>query len=295
MDKQNTGQDNGEFRKDALKQQQESDRFDGLLVLVGIKGWLSLIAVALLLGAAICWMLIASIPQRVNGHGILLPSSGLITVDAPCSGVISEVLAREGDILEPGDRLARIELAAADTTGTASHEVLATSRARLEVAQVRRGDHVQTGDLLFTLEPDTGANPGLQAILYFAPSDAQQIQVGMCADLDPVSTDKENSGYMLGEVSSVSSYPATSTEIARRISDESLANDWTTNGPLIEVIVDLLPDTGTVSGYRWSSRNGPAMTIHAGTLCEGEVITGQRRPIELILPDITGKQQTEGH
>ena len=291
MDKQSSGQDTGEFRRNAVEHRQEGDRFNRLLVLVGIKGWLSLAAVALLLGASIFWMLTASIPQRVGGHGILLPSSGTITVDAPCSGVISEVLAKEGDILENGDLLARIE---PDTGGTSTHEVLATSRARLEAVQVRPGDSVRTGDLLFTLESDTGTNPELQAILYFAPGDGQRIAVGMSADLDPVSTDKEDFGYMLGEVSSVSSYPAASAEIARRINDEDLAREWTANGPLIQVIVTLVPDTGTVSGYRWSSLSGPAITIHAGTLCEGEVITGHRRPIELILPDITGKQHTEG-
>ena len=291
MDKQSSGQDAGEFRRNAVEHRQEGDRFNRLLVLVGIKGWLSLAAVALLLGASIFWMLTASIPQRVNGHGILLPSSGTITVDAPCSGVISEVLAMEGDILENGDLLARIE---PDTGGTSPHAVLATSRASLEAVQVRPGDSVRTGDLLFSLESDTGTNPELQAILYFAPGDGQQIAVGMSADLDPVSTDKEDFGYMLGEVSSVSSYPAASAEIARRINDEDLAREWTANGPLIQVIVTLVPDTGTVSGYRWSSLYGPAITIHAGTLCEGEVITGHRRPIELILPDITGKQHTEG-
>jgi hypothetical protein len=282
--------DPAEFRPDAVRQRQTGDQVDRPLVLVGIKGWLSLAAVALLLGAAICWMLAASIPVRVNGHGILLPSDGMSTMDAPCDGVISAVLVREGDIIEPGDCLARIGNAA---DGTAPRSLLCATRARVEAVQVLPGDSVQTGDILFTLEPETGTDPGLQAVLYFAPDDAQGIRTGMTANLDPAGTDFEDCGYLLGHVTSVSAFPVTCADIAGRIDDEDLAREWTAGGPLIQIFVELVPDTGTVSGYRWSSLNGPAMTIHAGMPCEGEIILARRRPIELLLPAMAGRSGPE--
>ncbi len=288
MNKQNAKLGLDQFRKDAVRQRQKGDQFDRLLIFVGIKGWMSLVAITLVLGAAIYWMLIASIPERVSGHGILLPSRGLTTLNAPCSGVISEVLMLEGDTLEPGDCLARIDTAA---TGTAPRRILCSFRARLEAVQVQPGDQVQTGDVLFTLDSISRTNPGLHAILYFSPGDGQRIQAGMCASLDPVSTDPEDYGYLLGHVASVSQFPMTTAEIARLIDNEDLAREWTADGPLIQIFVTLIPDTQTVSGYQWSSRTGPNMTIHAGSLCAGEVTLSERKPIELILPDISGQSK----
>ena len=115
MDEKNSTLGPDKFRKAAVQQRQKGDRVDRPLVFVGIKGWMSLVAIALLLGAAVCWMLTATIPIRVNGHGILIPDSGLTTIKAPCDGVIAEILIQEGDTLESGDCLARIDTSTASS------------------------------------------------------------------------------------------------------------------------------------------------------------------------------------
>ena len=279
----------GEFREDAVKQQQAGERFNNPLVLVGIKGWLSLVAVALLVATSIVWMLAASIPLQVTGSGIILSGGGAVSVDAPCSGVISEVLAGQGDILEQGDLIARIDTSPGDSADDSTREISAPSRGRLEILHVWSGDSIGTGELLFTLEPDTSVRPVLQAVLYLAPSDASKVQAGMSAHVDPASTDRTECGYMLGHVASVSYYPSTSADIATYIGDQNLPEEWTVDGPLIRVTVSLITDTATVSGYSWTSRNGPGMAIHTGTLCQGEIITGQTKPIDLILPSETSQ------
>jgi HlyD family secretion protein len=49
-------------------------------------------------------------------------------------------------------------------------------------------------------------------------------------------------------------------------------------------VVQLQPDARTPSGYRWSSGRGPDQKISSGTLAHAEVVTRERRPIELLLP-----------
>jgi hypothetical protein len=125
---------------------------------------------------------------------------------------------------------------------------------------------------------------GIQAVLYFHPSDGQRIQSGMAASLDPVSTSRDDYGYMTGSVDSVTPYPATAAQIADVLQNSDLASQWTADGPLIQVFIQLDPDTATVSGYRWSSIRGAEVSVHPGTLCFGQVLLSEKTPLQLILP-----------
>jgi HlyD family secretion protein len=127
----------------------------------------------------------------------------------------------------------------------------------------------------------------LQAVVYFSAREGQKIEKGMQASIDPSSSDREDYGFLLGEVSSVSMFPAVETEIARTLGSADLASEITSSGPVIEVRIDLIPDSSNSSGFTWSSRKGPEEKLHAGILCNGEVILARRNLIQLVLPDIS--------
>jgi hypothetical protein len=220
---QNSTLEPDQFRRNAVLQRQKGDQYGRLLVFVGYKGWMSLIAIALLIAAAAYWMLTASIPVRVSGHGILLQNV---------------------------------------------HDTLSSS---------------------------AGTDGGLQAVLFLQPDEGQRVQNGMRANLDPLCVDSEDYGYMLGHVSAVSQFPVTSDKIAELTGNSDLAGEWTAKGPLIQITVSLEPDSSTLSGYRWSSRDGPDMKMHAGILCEGEVILTTQTPIELVLPGKPAHLNSTGH
>jgi len=47
--------------------------------------------------------------------------------------------------------------------------------------------------------------------------------------------------------------------------------------------IKLIPDSKTVSGFKWTSSRGPAITIKSGTACSGSITTRQETPINLLL------------
>ena len=51
-----------------------------------------------------------------------------------------------------------------------------------------------------------------------------------------------------------------------------------------EVYADLRLDPSTMSGYVWSSSDGPPLDIQTGTMCQALITVEVRRPIELVLP-----------
>jgi len=52
----------------------------------------------------------------------------------------------------------------------------------------------------------------------------------------------------------------------------------------VEVKVELIRDSSTVSGYKWSTPDGPEMIIDSGTLCLGEAKVSEQRPINMVIP-----------
>jgi HlyD family secretion protein len=89
---------------------------------------------------------------------------------------------------------------------------------------------------------------------------------------------------MLGKVTFVSDLPATARSLMRALKSEELVKAMMGTTPPHEVHVDLLPDSTTVSGYQWSSVQGPPVKIESGTLCQSAIIVETRHPIEMVVP-----------
>ncbi len=51
-------------------------------------------------------------------------------------------------------------------------------------------------------------------------------------------------------------------------------------------IVSIAPDIDprTVSGFRWSSPQGPPTKIESGTVCKVRIVVREERPISLVIP-----------
>lgn len=71
--------------------------------------WGLLFAVLLLLGAFIAWAYFAEIEEVTTGDGRVIPSSQLQVVESLEGGLVAEIFVREGDVVEAGEPLVRID------------------------------------------------------------------------------------------------------------------------------------------------------------------------------------------
>ena len=124
----------------------------------------------------------------------------------------------------------------------------------------------------------------LEAVIYVPESDGKKIRSGMAIAIVPSSVKKEESGSVLGLVTSISEYPATYAGILTVLGNEQLAQNLLKQGTPYMVHAELIPDSSSHSGYKWSSGRGPAISIHSGTVCNGEIIVEKNRPLHLIIP-----------
>ncbi len=257
-------------------------------------------------------------PLKISGQGILLNDAGVYYIKHHTSGQVIDSRFGIGDIVKKGDVVARIEMPqlAAEINrlqgalremegdpGAGSPEYILTEK---QVKQLReelvyksqiisqidgrilemhmgKGSIIQPGELLVTMEryDDTVK---LEAVIYVPAEQGRIIQPGMEVQISPAIVKKEEYGFMLGRVISVSEYPATTHGMMQTLGNENLVSMLAGQGPCLMVRIGLIPSDDTESGYRWSSPGGPPMSIHSGTIIQSEVITGRERPVSRVIP-----------
>src|SRR5262249_33206829 len=151
--------------------------------------------------------------------------------------------------------------------------------------KVRPGDVISRGAPLVSLQlVDNDEKTGLQAVVYVPAASGKNITPGMPVQISPSTAAREEYGFLLGKITSVSAFPSTHEGMMRVLANASLVENLSSGGAPYAVWAELLPDATTQSGYQWSSSKGSRVTVNSGTLCDVFIRVREQRPIELVLP-----------
>lgn len=85
------------------------EQLDHTITVINHHGWISLVALGVLLVAAVIWGIFGRIPEKVDGAGLLINSSDLMGVTYPYGGIIKNVFLESGMDVQKGQIIARIE------------------------------------------------------------------------------------------------------------------------------------------------------------------------------------------
>ncbi len=119
---------------------------------------------------------------------------------------------------------------------------------------------------------------------FFSPFNGKRIDNGMIAFISPSIAKKELYGTIESKVQGVSEYPLDIKTLTSVLKEPDLAKLFSKNGPPIMCKLSLERDTGTYTGFKWTSRNGPHFKITNGTICDISVVVQKRKPITLVIP-----------
>lgn len=167
-----------------------------------------------------------------------------------------------------------------------NNDVIAGASGRVLEMQIKKGDIIQAGSVVCTIAEENEQKDSLEAIIYVPVEQGKRIIPGMEVNISPSTVKKEEDGFMLGHVISVSEYPASSQRMRLTLGNPDLVQQLSGSNASIEVRVKLIRDSNTLSGYKWSTPKGPAIVIDDGTFCSGEVKVEQKRPISMVIPFI---------
>ncbi|MBQ4212794.1 MAG: biotin/lipoyl-binding protein [Selenomonas sp.] len=306
------------FSRAALDKLRSPDRLDMLLPITTPIGWMSLVAVGLLLISVILWSIFGSFTVRSDGKGMILDSGGVTAVTHVAGGKIAHVYVRKGSTISKGDLIAQLEQPqqSADTNMAQYGPQLASSmkdtadrvyqyKAKLyqqgvsrdvisdydgivEDVMIRKGSVISSGTPLCSVRL-TKKRSDLTGVMYVPVDKGKRIEPGQTIQLVPNGVDVQESGSLIGVVRTVSNYPVPLQSIQEKVSNPELAK-WLLSsgqGAVVEITFVLVKDENNPSGYLWTSFVGEHKPVTAGSFCTGSVIIERRPPIEKVFYKIS--------
>jgi HlyD family secretion protein len=149
------------------------------------------------------------------------------------------------------------------------------------------GDRVRDGDVLAIVEPDGDMEP----VAYIIATQGKQILPDMPAQIAPSTVKREEFGFMRGTVRTVGEFPVTLQYLQSVVRNDALAQELYGNSSKVEVRLDLsaVADDRNVSGYEWSSSNGPPYEVTSGTPVTVSVEVERKPPIFWVMPFLRGR------
>lgn len=298
------------FRESSLEKLSSPEQLDRVIKITSSRSWLILLAMLILTVSLVLWGFLGKIPTQVTSDGILLSSGGIYSVQNIVSGIVSDVQVEQGDYVEAGDVLVRLDLAAYLTeieelkkdTGLMDSDALrkkivekqkeylrnsivsAPTDGQVIEVLVKKGDAIQPGQVLVKLSRTGRGIRELEAVIYVPTEQGRNITPGMEVRVSPSIVKKEEFGQMIGQVISVSEYTVSSNSMLNILGSQELVQKFSAAGPLLEVHASLLINEKTVSGYQWTSKSGPPLKIQNGTICTGFITIKNEKPITLVMP-----------
>jgi HlyD family secretion protein len=146
-----------------------------------------------------------------------------------------------------------------------------------------RGQVLSAGARVATIELDDSSQT-LVTLAYFPVGDGKKIRPGMQVQITPDTVERQRFGGIRGTVSSVSAQPITREGAMAVVGNAEVVQGLMTGGAYIAVTAQMQRDPSTVSGYAWSSSQGPPLPMSAGLTATVRTTVEERAPITYILP-----------
>ena len=96
------------FRKAALERLSSPEQLDALMQITSPVGWVALSALFVILVVIVLWGIFGTIPDKIQGNGILLMGGKVLALSSATTGQVTQILVKSGDTVVKGQEVARI-------------------------------------------------------------------------------------------------------------------------------------------------------------------------------------------
>ena len=165
-----------------------------------------------------------------------------------------------------------------------STDVFSPYSGRILEVKLDENSTVQAGSAILNMELTGDSIKDLEVVAFVSAGDGKKVKPGMELYVAPSTVKREEYGYMIARVTSVSEFPSTQQGMMRILQNLQLVQQLSANSSPIQITADLIPDPKATSGYRWTSPGGPPLTVQSGTIGAASVTVRSQRPISLVVP-----------
>jgi HlyD family secretion protein len=162
------------FRKSALDKLASPERLDELMEVTPGKGWIALATVGALFAGLVVWSIFGSIPERIDGQGMLVRGGGLRQLRAGGDGTLTGLTIKINDLVKEGQVVGQI-------SQLGSSEEIKSAKQALDQAQrdyeMSRGEDERTiAGIRATIQGLEGDKRITQTLLQKARADLARLQ-----------------------------------------------------------------------------------------------------------------------
>lgn len=266
------------FRFKALQRMREPDELDSPTLLASPRGWIATFVVLIVVVAAGVWAFVGRLPVTVTAKGLLTHPAGTAELQSPYTGTVRTLMVAPGGRVVRGQAVLEVmrpDGAVRTVSSPFTGEVVATS--------VGEGAMVREGDGLLAVERTDAPRDRLVAMLFVPGDHALGIVPGRTVDLAVSDAPPGAFGLLRGTVTSISRYPLMAEGVAGLVGGDLAARGYSTAQAPRLVVVDLVPDARTPSGYAWTTEAGPPMELRSQVTVTGTVTLSSQTPFNLLL------------
>ncbi|MGW1215204.1 HlyD family efflux transporter periplasmic adaptor subunit [Streptomyces sp. NPDC002499] len=267
-----------QFRQQALTKLQSPEDLDLPVRFARPQGWLVLSVTVVAMAAASVWAVTGSVASTVGAPAVLTHGEGSYILQSPVAGQVTAVLAKEGVRLPAGSPVLKVR------TSEDSTVVRTVAAGRITALAATIGQIIQTGANVAAVEKVAHAGDPLYATVYVPAENAASIPANAAVDLTVSSVPTQEYGVLRGHVKSVDRSAQSAQQIGAFLGDSQLGEQFTKKGRPVAVLVRLDKSSGTKSGYKWSSADGPPFALSSMTMASGSIRLADQRPVDWLLP-----------
>ncbi len=193
-------------------------------------------------------------------------------------GYIMGLNIAEGNAISQGTAICRV----VEQAILVSEEEKERLQVYVGAGSVGRKDTVSAGE--------SNENPDkMSAVLYVPVADGKKVKAGMQVNVYPSTADKQEYGHINAVVTDADAYVTSTQEMKNKLGDDSLVQNISQGGPMVQITCYLKPDPSTKSGYEWSSKKGGKVELSPGTPVTADIITEKKAPITMLIPFLKEK------
>ncbi|MBS1370091.1 MAG: NHLP bacteriocin system secretion protein [Lentisphaeria bacterium] len=144
------------------------------------------------------------------------------------------------------------------------------------------GAYVQNGEKVALVA--SNQTEGMYLVAFVPPDQGKRIRNGMSAFFSPAAAPSAEYGYLKCVVREVSTMPVNAETVQAELMNTSLTRMVAGQYAVIRVVLEILPDSQSPSGYRWTSRKGYSRKIVNGMLGDVIINTSYRAPASYVIP-----------
>ena len=97
------------YRKSALDKLSSPEQLDKAITIISPSFWIAAIGGGLIILVAFFWSIFGRLPVKVSANGMFMGKDGVHSVVAEADGIVSEVCVAEGEMVEEGQVIAKLD------------------------------------------------------------------------------------------------------------------------------------------------------------------------------------------